>query len=706
MPDRYRVGSLFLVRLAGVPEDLLDVLRTPEVLEAARAAAAADAELDAAVIALSNAMKGNATLEDATQIRTLSRRHLPLPPASQPRPFDAAIEHYHRALALAQERVAGEAKIREEAIVAVQARLVAVAGTQLTELAPFVGPGLYSALQYDPSSVRSARTRLVTLSQYLQRIAAKNDTLSAFGPTSWGVIDENTRGFSIAPAPGITGRTVYYERWVCEALGRALGIEPPVLDTHGFDVLVRDVEAWPDHAEKARWGPVVAALVDAKRRFAGASGEGRLALVDEVITLLRAAGIEPPALTRTLYAATNVFGESCVRETNAVLGGDIHEQLAVDAAPWYDLWQDVHAYVSTEVARKLLAVVDLSQPVPLPEYLARCRAAGFDLLTDALPRLAAQAFADVQAAWSQWLASNAPDASRRTLTADELGYVRRMFPAPRVRDFAHPSIDVQLVATGDTLEVLVAELHGAVALLGYGVSWGCPDPEAWGASIRRGSGDVPIAYLGQVGTFLSCQTAIQFARFLPDRFNAITDRRGAPEWRRIPPAEAFVHACEGPDIRIRSASGEDLGTVTRTWASSMGSHPFTFPWAPHSPRLYAGRVIVQRETWTVDVAELPKGRPPTLQIDALRAAKGWSRFVFLRPAPGTLRRAGNTNRDKDAKPSLVDLESATGIEVLHKRLHKYGQLEISEMLPTPEQSAWVEGDGPRSFELRMMIEPA
>ena len=36
---------------------------------------------------------------------------------------------------------------------------------------------------------------------------------------------------------------------------------------------------------------------------------------------------------------------------------------------------------------------------------------------------------------------------------------------------------------------------------------------------------------------------------------------------------------------------------------------------------------------------------------------------------------------------------------------KYGELELTEMLPAPDRLSWREADGLRSFELRLLLEP-
>jgi hypothetical protein len=92
-------------------------------------------------------------------------------------------------------------------------------------------------------------------------------------------------------------------------------------------------------------------------------------------------------------------------------------------------------------------------------------------------------------------------------------------------------------------------------------------------------------------------------------------------------------------------------------------------------------------------------------IERLRAAKGWPRYIYIRPSEQALRRSGAEGRDKDTKPVFIDLESYLFLEIFHGWLTKAGELEVSEMLPDPEHLLWQEKDGRRTFELRTQIVP-
>jgi len=119
-------------------------------------------------------------------------------------------------------------------------------------------------------------------------------------------------------------------------------------------------------------------------------------------------------------------------------------------------------------------------------------------------------------------------------------------------------------------------------------------------------------------------------------------------------------------------------------------------------------VIVQRQTWLVRREELAAksfsgvSAQLLLAVARLRARKGWPRHCFIRPPEQVLGRSTKA-RDKDVKPIYIDFESYPFVEIFAHWFAKYQLLEVTEMVPTPEQLIWREGDGRRSFELRTLI---
>jgi hypothetical protein len=63
---------------------------------------------------------------------------------------------------------------------------------------------------------------------YLQRVCAKNDSLSEFGPEGWGTVEGGLRSLKLAPLSGIAGRETFLERWTAHGVAAALNADPAV----------------------------------------------------------------------------------------------------------------------------------------------------------------------------------------------------------------------------------------------------------------------------------------------------------------------------------------------------------------------------------------------------------------------------------------------------------------------------------------------
>jgi len=77
---------------------------------------------------------------------------------------------------------------------------------------------------FRPLSRRTSRLgeRERHLLLYLQRVAAKNDAFSEFGPTGWGKVDQTTAALDLHPHPGISAREVFLERWTAHTIARVM----------------------------------------------------------------------------------------------------------------------------------------------------------------------------------------------------------------------------------------------------------------------------------------------------------------------------------------------------------------------------------------------------------------------------------------------------------------------------------------------------
>lgn len=79
-----------------------------------------------------------------------------------------------------------------------------------------------------PLRNKRARERERHLLLYLQRVAAKDDTFSEFGPSGWGRIDKQTGGLKIDIQSGVAAREAFLERWTAHAVAAAMNADSEI----------------------------------------------------------------------------------------------------------------------------------------------------------------------------------------------------------------------------------------------------------------------------------------------------------------------------------------------------------------------------------------------------------------------------------------------------------------------------------------------
>jgi hypothetical protein len=790
--------------MAGVPFDVLEKLGTVETSRLARELVVRQDEFAKAKIEVEQLLRhrGHGLSEELFRAWRKAIRSGTMPPAG-----DAPSQAFAHCWECASQLAATETQLEESLqrdLAAARSSLLESARTVLPPYLVFTAEGLRERLAKQladsgalPPRNKSSRAHERHLLLYLQRVAAKNDSLSAFGPEGWGTIGGAPGSLTLSPQPGVAARETFLERWTAHGLAAALNADPeiraelsprlnpngrlesnrflfadtgdnielddatlqalqridsktpahslgldpatlerlagqkiirweievPALEPHAFDVLLADVEGWRDTPVRARWLELLQPIAELPRKFAG-TGEtaARIQIIDEADERLQRLGALPKTGTRFLYSAANPIGEECFRECNFTIGEDLVGEVAREAAPWIDLWRDSYAFVASRVAAGLRGILEKASTkngaLPLPAFFHVCEQVRMPLTGPAMVGLAHMAFQEVKAAFRQQIAARA-NAEEWQLTADDCHFVRRNFQYPKFDEYTYPSADMQIsaksaeaVARGE-YEWVLAELHPPVALLHHGFYWGCPDKEALGRAVVSTTRGRPTLHFGFFAIDFTATTVVRVFDAIPDLMNFVAPQRGNPRWRIISSAEIEVFADDANgDVALRRrGSGEYLGSLARGWWMALGFHPFLFGRAPHMPRLRCGKVIVQRRSWTVSLEELPAGnytgvsRDLVAAIERLRAAKGWPRYIYIRPSEQALRRSGAEGRDKDTKPVFIDLESYLFLEIFHGWLTKAGELEVSEMLPDPDHLLWKENDGRRTFELRTQIVP-
>jgi hypothetical protein len=566
---------------------------------------------------------------------------------------------------------------------------------------------------------------------YLQRTAGKNDTFSQFGPSAWGKISKEVSGVVLRPETGISKRDPFMERWTACAVAAVINADSensnpklvvPALEAHAMEVLRDDIEVWAPNPARDKWLFILNQLIALSQEFSGTTAiKDRRSILDETRTRLHSIGAEPKPTDRFLYAATNPIGEECFRESHFEIQESLLDEVPTDAALWIDLWRDSYAFIASRVSSALRAIMDKagakSETMPLPEFLYACEAARLPLTGSGLVAPAVMAFQEVKAVFRKRLQPHA-DFGEYNLTAEDCHVVRSTFDYPKFDEYTYPSADLQLaaesaeaVSSGD-YQWILAELHPPVALLHHCMYWSCPDKPALGRELASTTLGRQNFHFGLFVADFTAHTTVRIFDAMPELTNFVAPQRANPKWRKNSPSNAEVHVDETGDVRLRKIDNhEDLGSFARAWVIALGFHPFQFSAGPHTPRLRCGKVIVQRRAWIISAAEFPPGKyngvssALVVAVEKLRAERGLPRFVYIRPTEQALRRSGAEGRDKDTKPVFIDLESYLFLEIFYRWIVKAGEIEVTEMLPTPDQLLWKEADGRRTFELRTLIVP-
>ena len=746
----YEVAPIFLIRMAGVPFDTIDRLATPETLALARELVARKKDCAKAIADTETFFRSPERLlsEEAFRVLLSAVRQGSVPaPVTDVQP--SIFTNYATAAA---DLAAAQSKLDstlERELESARAALFQSARTFLPRLLIFNVGGvrelLINLLAIDANADKAALPRRNAragdrerhLLLYLQRVATKNDTFSEFGPSGWGKIDNDILGVALKPVAGIAAREAFLERWTAHAMAAAMNADPeisalpdhggkieiPALEPHAFEVLCDDVEKWRPGPVRDKWLSILQPIAELPKKFAmTVETKDRQLILDEARSRLESLGITHKAGERFLYSAVNPIGEECFRECNFRISPKLLDEVAVEAAPWIDLWRDSYAFIASRVAAGLRQVLEKTPAkngaLPLPAFLHACEMAKLPLTGPGLVALAVMAFQEVKAAFRKRIQPHA-GLEEYELTADDCHVVRNNFEYPKFDEYTYPSADLQISApTPDAIQRgeyqwLVSELHPPPALLHHCMYWACPDKAALNNALARTVAGKPNFHFGFFAADFTAHTTVRIFDALPKLSNFIAPQRSNPAWQTVRPADAEVYVDEtNGDVCLRKIDNREyLGSFARAWVIPLGFHPFQFGLPPHTPRLRCGRVIVQRRTWTVTSQELPAGnyngvsRDLVLAVEQLRAQKDWPRYIYIRPTEQALRRSGAEGRDKDTKPVFIDLESYLFLEIFYRWLTKSGELEVTEMLPAPDQLLWHEPDGRRTFELRTLIIP-
>ena len=307
-------------------------------------------------------------------------------------------------------------------------------------------------------------------------------------------------------------------------------MEVPALEPDVLAVFLADIARWRDGTARRRWLNELQTLADLPGKFARtAEPLARLAIIDEATERLEKLGAHKAA-TRFLYSATNPIGEECFRECHFSISEDLINEVAIDAAPWIDLWRDNYAFVASRVAAGLRALIEQAPRqngvLPLPAFLRHCAQAQLPLTGPGMIVFAHNAFREVKDAFAENFGRHA-DESEYELSVADCHFVRREFEYENFDEYTYPSADLQLgaesvdaVARGEYQWVL-AELHPPVALLHHGFFWSCPDREALAAALAKTVDGKPNFHFGFFAADFTATTTVRLFDGLADCTNFV-----------------------------------------------------------------------------------------------------------------------------------------------------------------------------------------
>ncbi len=820
--NEWRLASVFMLRQAGFPMDLLDPLEAPDAVDAVHLLRSWENRLDALARDVRVLLAG---VRAADKVLPLVGQLRPLPDALLASVADQADGHIATAL---REYQAHAAQLHggwdaftadyEKILHAHRDYLASLFRDDvgLREVLLLSNDAQFSQLSRWLDEFRDRkqdrRSRRVTdlLAMYLQRLTTKNETNAHFGPISVGRFDPAATGLSWTA--GESSRHTYLSHWAAEEIGRVLTERPELRDAvrprrrplalldegtvrlfasttetgftadwsfgeqcrrdldpdelwlferaDGTRTLAELMAEWPgDRAvfDRCLTGLCTAGLVVA--RFEPFLGEpdplrglraqlplGHEALdhFSELLGEFSSAGHDRrvtalPELKRAFeeftgtnasrhagrhYADRGVFFEECHAPIAGLTAGrELHDFVAAELAPIYDIVL-VGPRLRMRREQALLAnwveATFGGRAVPLAEFYRH-------FLADRQEIAARCAEVDAEIARvdddmvATMLAGTAVSEHEVVVRREEIESLLsrhpRTPPAVCNPDVMLAANSVEALDAGDFLAV-VGDCHAMRELLTHGsvapvVEDRAPDVVDEMVRLYQGLLDEDEMLCDVVRLHLD-KTDAQLVYPVPDvEFSG----RSAKERRSVlSPADLFLTASAGRVELRHTGSGRRVRLLAPPASGpSIARDPlaaFSFPrhfggmairgqGRDHLPRFRSGRVVLQRERWFVDVAELAGIGPGRVNrrgdaaelfaADRLRESHGLPRRVFAK-------------LPSEPKPIYVDFSSPLLVRQLFRMARtSSGTAVFSEMLPGPDELWLTINDRRYTSEVRCAV---
>jgi hypothetical protein len=420
--------------------------------------------------------------------------------------------------------------------------------------------------------------------------------------------------------------------------------------------------------------------------------------LDAVFT--RLSSIKPTRSEGAMYAGRTLVYQDCIRDVEVNLGGDLVESLSAPlslllaSARWLS-HQAAAVYSRTfESLYDELTDGKRDRHVDLLKFWARLQ----PLLFDPENTLLHGVIEDFRRRWAEIL--QAPESERRAVfrSEDLSEKVEQLFAAPgpgwQLARYHSPDIMIaaenpEAISAGDCFFVL-GELHfmtntcrGAFMLAQH------PRPHELIEAIDR---DLP-------GTILTAVPPRNWPRLTSRTSVALNPSRayhleGSPDSIAAAPRSMVVPISDvvienSPDgLRVSTRDGRLSFEIIEAFGELLSMMAVDImkliPSEGHTPRITIDRLVVTRESWSLDASALDfvdKEEEDERYLGARRMAHeyGFPRQVFVKIPSET-------------KPFYVDFDSPVYVGILIKMLRRAkmkgagnSSVLVSEMLPTPEQ---------------------
>jgi hypothetical protein len=545
---------------------------------------------------------------------------------------------------------------------------------------------LSSARTADPGT-RPAwiKRRERTIYSYLQRLAAKNDTTSFFGPLNYGLVGAPT--LTLSPKR-ITVRRPFVAYHAAARLAELIGVGPiPESSLDPLAILMDAVRQLPDGPGPRRWLADLATLAELARAFAAAPWPGRRQVLQRAEA--HYAAIAGPRANRSdgrMYRDRTLLYEEC--------RGDV-EVLRLPA-----------------LRSALTPALDLCGAFSVLEH-QDLRAAGRALFERISPDGRAVPFARFASAWRRAhpVVPPTPSADRLAEAVADLVRARSTGNLARLSEddvrTLCPESSVALVVSPDVMiaaedfdavrrgeyQLVLGEVHHGIQPAGWMLST-APDAGEWErelvSHLPPGSANVVFGRRMKVAPPEFPGLSIQVSG------TAASAERVDLTELEVRGGDRLHLARSGAEVTFRPPS---FGVPASSYAVfACFSAPLvrapSVRLGPHTPRIEVGDVVFQRRRWVASTQDIPIRRGTSfdsmVDLAAFRREHDLPERVFVRsPA--------------EPKPVYIDFTCVFALDLLTALAGRCAELRFEEMLPGPDQLWLHRDDGAYCTEVRTVL---